>query len=304
MNQVIDKCRTILQPDQIRIQEPLRAHTTFRIGGMADVMVLPETAKELEQVLVACNEEAVPYFVLGNGSNLLVGDGGIRGVVIKLGANFSQIQRIDNNRFTVQTGCLLSKVAAYAAKDSLTGMEFAAGIPGSVGGGVIMNAGAYGGEMSQILSKVRTLTKDGQWKDYEVDEMELGYRHSVFMEKSEIIVEAEFCLPTGQQETIYQTMAELAQKRKEKQPLEYPSAGSTFKRPEGYFAGKLIMDAGLAGFSVGGASVSRKHCGFVINEQQATAKDVMELVEQVKKIVWEKYQVQLELEVRTVGEFV
>lgn len=300
MTQLIEKLKKSLPELEIREREPMRVHTTFRIGGEADVFISPK-AEELEAVLAIAKEEQVPVTVIGNGSNLLVSDGGIRGLVVEIGAGMSLVS-LEGNLLTAEAGALLSKVAGVAASAGLGGMEFAAGIPGSVGGAVTMNAGAYGGEMKDILKSVKVLTRDGQRKTLSVEELELGYRHSCIPEKDYIVVEAQFSLSEKPEEEIRSLMAELSGRRREKQPLEYPSAGSTFKRPEGYFAGKLIMDAGLRGYTVGGAQVSEKHCGFVINRGNATAADVKKLMEDVQKKVYEKFGVTLEPEVKIIGE--
>lgn len=300
MTQLIEKLKKSLPELEIREREPMRVHTTFRIGGEADVFISPK-AEELEAVLAIAKEEQVPVTVIGNGSNLLVGDGGIRGLVVEIGAGMSLVS-IEGNLLKAGAGTLLSRVAGAAASAGLSGMEFAAGIPGSVGGAVTMNAGAYGGEMKDILKSVKVLTRDGQRKTLSVEELDLGYRHSCIPEKDYVVVEAQFALSPKPEEEIRSLMADLAGRRREKQPLEYPSAGSTFKRPEGYFAGKLIMDAGLRGYTVGGAQVSEKHCGFVINRGNATAADVKKLMEDVQKKVYKKFGITLEPEVKIIGE--
>lgn len=239
---------------------------------------------------------------MGNGSNLLVSDKGYRGVVIQLWKNFSDIETEDNT-ITVKAGALLSKVAAEALEESLTGMEFASGIPGTMGGAVMMNAGAYGGEMKDIIREVTVLTREGELLTLSKEEMNFGYRTSVVKEKGYVVISAELQLRKGDREEIRKVMDELKERRVTKQPLDMPSAGSTFKRPEGYFAGKLIMDAGLRGFSVGGAQISEKHCGFVVNKGDATAADVLGLIGEVQKRVQEKFGVALEPEVKFLGEF-
>ena len=284
-------------------EEPMAKHTTFRVGGPAEYYLMPDR-KELPEVIRCCGEYQIPYLVIGNGSNLLVGDRGIRGVVLELG-NHANALSIDPQSAVVEAeaGVLLSVVANQAARACLTGLEFAAGIPGSLGGGVYMNAGAYGGELKDVIETVTVLTRDGQILERVKEQLDLSYRHSRMMENDEIILKARLQLATGQQDEIYAKMEELKQKRIEKQPLEYPSAGSTFKRPEGYFAGKLIEDAGLRGFRIGDAQVSEKHCGFVINRGNATAADVLELMKQVDEKVQQKFGVPLEPEVRILGEF-
>ncbi len=258
---------------------------------------------EIEALIRLCNHYNIPFLIIGNGSNLLVSDRGIRGAVIEIGKEMDEIQ-IEGERIGVQAGALLSKTAHRAMKESLTGMEFAAGIPGCVGGAVAMNAGAYGGEIKDILSCVTILTKEGEVKKLSAKELELSYRHSIISAKEYIVLDAEFVLKKGEREQIESRMEELKEKRVEKQPLEYPSAGSTFKRPEGYFAGKLIMDAGLRGFQVGGAAVSEKHCGFVINRGDATAADIYQLIQEVQKEVSRRFGVKLEPEVKMVGDFI
>ena len=300
---ILSSISEIIDEKRILRNEPMKKHTTFRIGGPADVLVKPATITEIEQVLQCCEEQAVPYYVVGNGSNLLVGDEGIRGVVLQLGNDFSEVEVCEDDTIWVQAGCMLSKVANLAAAHGLTGMEFAAGIPGTIGGAVMMNAGAYGGEMKDIIECVTLLTPDREVLILPQDQMEFGYRESIVSKENYIVLEAKLRLQKGEPEAIEAKMKEYSEARRSKQPLEYPSAGSTFKRPEGYYAGKLIMDAGLAGYRVGDAQVSEKHCGFVINCGQATAKDVTAVMNDVIHRVAEAYQVELEPEVRKIGEF-
>ena len=282
--------------------EPMSRHTTFRVGGPADFFVMPTEEEEVREVVNLLRKEKVPFYVVGNGSNLLVGDGGYRGVIIQIYKNMNQI-RVEEDMVYAQAGALLSKTAAQALEHSLTGMEFASGIPGTLGGAVMMNAGAYGGEMKHILYNALALTKEGKFRVVPADQMELGYRSSVFAKNGDVVLSAQLKLKPGNPDEIRAYMEELKEKRVTKQPLEYPSAGSTFKRPEGYFAGKLIEDSGLRGFRVGGAQVSEKHCGFVINRENATAADIISLMEQVADRVEEKFGVRLEPEVRRIGEF-
>ena len=300
---ILSSISEIIDEKRILRNEPMKKHTTFRIGGPADVLVKPATITEIEQVLQCCEEQAVPYYVVGNGSNLLVGDEGIRGVVLQLGNDFSEVEVCEDDTIWVQAGCMLSKVANLAAEHALTGMEFAAGIPGTIGGAVMMNAGADGGEMKDIIECVTLLTPDREVLILPQDQMEFGYRESIVSKENYIVLEAKLRLQKGEPEAIEAKMKEYSEARRSKQPLEYPSAGSTFKRPEGYYAGKLIMDAGLAGYRVGDAQVSEKHCGFVINCGQATAKDVTAVMNDVIHRVAEAYQVELEPEVRKIGEF-
>ena len=276
-------------------------HTTFRIGGKADLFVSADE-KSLPQLLKEAADEKIPVTIIGNGSNLLVGDGGIRGLVIEIGKGMDKIE-ISDNIMTVGAGTLLSKAANTAAEHGLSGMEFAAGIPGSVGGAVVMNAGAYGGEMKDIIMDVDVITREGEYRRLTLEELELSYRHSCIIENEYIVIRARLMLQEKDEAQIRQVMEDLKNKRIEKQPLNFPSAGSTFKRPEGYFAGKLIMDAGLRGYSVGGAQVSEKHCGFVVNKGGATASDVVKLMNDVRNKVMEEFGVELEPEVKMIGEF-
>ena len=289
-------------PGKVKKQELMSGHTTFRTGGPAEFFVTPDSAEMTARLIGLCKEEKIPYYMIGNGSNLLVGDRGIRGVVIQTQKEMQQI-RTEGNVIRAQAGALLSKIAAEALANGLTGFEFAAGIPGTLGGACVMNAGAYGGEMKQVLREVTLLDAGGMLCRMKTDELELGYRTSRIAKEGYIVLEAAIELEKGNPTSIRQTMDELKNRRVEKQPLEYPSAGSTFKRPEGYFAGKLIEDAGLRGFSVGGAQVSEKHCGFVINKEKATSADILELIEKVAEIVWDRFRVKLEPEVKMIGEF-
>lgn len=301
MKQWLDSVTEAMPELVIRTEEPMSKHTTFRIGGAAEVFAAPD-ARELPQLLAMAKGADVPVAVIGNGSNLLVGDRGIAGLVIEIGERMSEV-RIEGTILVAGAGALLSKAAQTAAAAGLGGLEFAAGIPGSVGGAVVMNAGAYGGEMKDVLQSVKVLTEEGELLSLAAAELELGYRHSCVPERKYIVVEATMELAAKPEEEIRAYMAELRAKRVEKQPLEYPSAGSTFKRPEGYFAGKLIMDAGLRGYTVGGAQVSEKHCGFVINKGGATAADVRQLMQDVHDRVKEQFDVELEPEVKMIGSF-
>lgn len=287
---------------EILVAEPMKNHTTFRIGGPADALALPKTPEEVAEVVRFCHEHAQPYYVLGNGSNLLVSDEGYRGLVLQLYRNFNDIQ-VNGETITVQSGAMLATVARTAYQTGLTGLEFASGIPGTIGGAVVMNAGAYGGEMKNVLKEVTVLTKEGEVLVIPAKALELGYRTSVIPKNGWIVLGAVLQLKKGDQEQILARMEELKEQRITKQPLDLPSAGSTFKRPEGYFAGKLIMDAGLRGFTVGGAQVSEKHCGFVVNRGNATAADVWKLICEVKRRVKEMTGVELEPEVKLLGDF-
>lgn len=302
MNQnLVNELYRIVGTQNVKIEEPMSNHTTFRIGGPAQYFVTPQTTEELGQVVLLCNAEKMPFFVIGHGSNLLVSDKGMRCVVIQLYNNLANY-RIENNRVYAQAGVMLCKLGQATKEASLTGFEFASGIPGTLGGAVMMNAGAYGGEMKDIVESVQLMDRNGNLIEKSGEEMDFSYRHSIVENGEYIVIGATLKLELGDQDAIAARMEELAVARKTKQPLEFPSAGSTFKRPEGYFAGKLIMDAGLRGYQVGGAQISEKHCGFVINKGGATAQDVLQLVEDVKQKVYEEFQVKLEPEVKMVGE--
>lgn len=293
---------TIIDKKQILRDEPMKSHTTFRVGGPADYFVIPEGETQLRDIVLLCRKERMPYYVLGNGSNLLVGDKGFRGVVIQIFKDMNQIM-VDGDILTAQAGASLAMVANAALEHGLTGFEFAAGIPGTLGGASVMNAGAYGGELKDVLVSAKVLTNEGEIRTLSNEELELGYRRSIIPEKGYIVLEASIRLSPGDKGEIKARMDELRDRRISKQPLEYPSAGSTFKRPEGYFAGKLIQDAGLKGFTVGGAQISDKHSGFVINKGDATAADIRELICQVSRKVKEACGVELEPEVKQIGEF-
>ncbi|MCD8152195.1 MAG: UDP-N-acetylmuramate dehydrogenase [Clostridiales bacterium] len=321
-----DLCQIVGVAHVLR-DESMSRHTTFRVGGPAQLLVTPD-GESLPEVIAYCRKKEIPCLVIGNGSNLLCGDGGVDGVVVEIGKRMSGIRMEENAEsatsaqpaaaadgtvtsannpaavtVTAEAGALLSAVAARAAAESLTGFEFAAGIPGSVGGAVVMNAGAYGGEMVDVLSEVTVLTPENEIRTIPAGELGLSYRHSVIPERGYIVLSAALHLIQGDPARIQARMEELKEKRVTKQPLEYPSAGSTFRRPEGYFAGKLIEDAGLRGFTVGGAQVSEKHCGFVINRGGATAADIRSLMEQVQHSVRNQFGVTLEPEVKFVGKF-
>lgn len=296
-----NKLKEIVAIEAIALNEPMSKHTTFRIGGNADMFVSPEIG-QVPQIIAMAKEYQIPVTIIGNGSNLLVGDKGIRGLVVSFGKAADYVNA-EGKRITAGAGALLSKIAAEALKNSLAGFEFAAGIPGTLGGALVMNAGAYGGEMKDVLVSAKVLTKEGEVKELSAEELDLSYRHSCIPEKEYIVLEATIELQEGNEESIREIMGDFRNRRVDKQPLEYPSAGSTFKRPEGYFAGKLIQDADLRGYTVGGAQVSEKHCGFVINKGGATAADVCQLIADVKEKVYDKFQVELEPEVKMIGEF-
>ncbi len=302
MNQnFYDKLNNVIAKDSILIDEPMSRHTTFRVGGPADFFVTPKAKEEVRDVIRICKEAGMPYYIIGNGSNLLVSDAGYRGVIVQICKEMNEV-KVEGDLVKAQAGALLSGIAAKALGAELSGFEFASGIPGTIGGACVMNAGAYGGEMKDVLESVTALTGEGKIIELGRNELELGYRTSVIAKKGYIVLGAVLKLERGDGEKIKTYMDELKEKRVTKQPLEYPSAGSTFKRPEGYFAGKLIEDAGLRGFQVGGAQVSEKHCGFVINRDHATAADIMELMRQVQIRVKENSGVDLEPEVKRLGD--
>lgn len=297
-----DYIQTLIPEERILFHENMKNYTTFRVGGEAECLILVQREEELAKLIYYLNQIEQDYFILGNGSNLLVGDKGYQGVVLKLDGPMEQIT-VEGTRIIAKAGALLSRVAVTAREHGLTGLEFAAGIPGSIGGGVVMNAGAYEGEMKQVVEAVRVMDSAGQVTTLDNDTMEFGYRTSIIRNRPYIVLEVVLGLAPGNREQIAARMEELMQLRKSKQPLEYPSAGSTFKRPEGHYAGKLIMDAGLRGFRIGGAQVSEKHCGFVINAGHATAADIREVIEEVQERVKEKFHVALEPEVVFLGDF-
>ncbi len=297
---VVKALERFLPAENIHIKEPMSKHTTFRIGGEADCLLQIETWEQLKRVQGYLQQLEIPYFVLGNGSNLLVSDEGFAGVILEIADKMSDI-RVEGECIIAQAGALMSKIARVAYENSLTGFEFAAGIPGTIGGGVVMNAGAYGGELKQVVTMVQVLDKDGNLLELDNATMEFGYRTSIIKKQPFIVTEIRIRLEAGDKAQIRATMDDLAAKRREKQPLEYPSAGSTFKRPQGHFAGKLIMDAGLRGYRVGDAQVAEKHCGFVINRGEATAAEVKQLMRHVQSEVKKQFGVELEPEVIFLG---
>lgn len=299
---IIERFSNLLGNEKVRINEPMNRHTTFRIGGPADYFLLPSSSEEVKGILEICKEESLQYFILGNGSNLLVSDEGYRGVIIQLYRNYGGLT-VEGTEIRAGAGVLLSQIAAAARNESLTGFEFAGGIPGTLGGAVVMNAGAYGGELKDVLKEAVVMDREGNIFTVPVEKLAMGYRTSLVKTAGYLVLEVVISLKKGSQEEIRDTMKDLADRRISKQPLEYPNAGSTFKRPEGYFAGKLIMDAGLRGYQVGGAQVSEKHCGFVINKGNATAADVCRLMADVQAKVQEQFGVTLEPEVKFLGDF-
>lgn len=297
-----DYIKTFIPRERILFHEPMNQHTTFRVGGEAECFITIQQEEELVKLIPYLNQIEQDYFILGNGSNLLVGDKGYRGIVLKFDGPMEQI-RTDGTHITAKAGALLAKVAVAAKENGLTGLEFAAGIPGTIGGGVVMNAGAYDGEMKQVVETVRVIDREGEITTLDNDTMEFGYRTSIIKNRPYIVLEVVLRLAEGDPEQIGAKMEELAEQRRNKQPLEYASAGSTFKRPEGYYAGKLIMEAGMRGYRIGGAQVSNKHCGFIINTGRATAADIKEVIEEVQERVKERFHVSLEPEVVFLGDF-
>ena len=302
MNQeFLKKLTDIVGESNVCVDEPINKHITFRVGGNATYYVSVPGEDELVDIIALMKEhEDIPYYIIGNGSNMLFTDAGYKGLIVEICNKFSDIDIYDC-RIIAKAGAMLSKVAKMAYEEGLTGMEQLSGIPGTIGGAVAMNAGAYGSEIKDIIVSAKVLdVKNGQVKIIERDELNLGYRHSIIMEENYIVIEAIFDLKRGKREDIKQEMDRCTGLRKEKQPLEYPSAGSTFKRPEGYFAGKLVQDAGLSGYTVGGAMVSQKHCGFVVNKGGATAQDILDVIAHCQREVKEKFGVELEPEVRII----
>ncbi len=300
--ELISKINQYIPMDRILEQEPMKLHTTFRVGGPARLFLKLESEEELQEIVALMIREEEDYYLIGNGSNLLISDKGYDGVMIQLSKDFADV-KVEGKHLYCEAGATLSAIARAALEHSLTGFEFAAGIPGSLGGAIVMNAGAYGGEMKQVVESVRLMDAKGNIEEKSCEEMHFGYRHSILKEAAYIVLGATIRLESGEQAKIKEQMDYLATQRREKQPLEYPSAGSTFKRPEGYFAGKLIQDAGLRGFQVGGAQVSEKHCGFVINKEQATAAEIYQLIQEVRHRVAKEFGVTLETEVICLGEF-
>lgn len=299
---IYDYIEKIVPQENILFDEPMSRHTTFRVGGAAKCLIKVNNKEQMKKLIPYLHMTGQNFFILGNGSNLLVGDKGYSGILVKLGEGMESVT-VEGERMKISAGTLLSKAASAARENELTGMEFASGIPGTVGGAIVMNAGAYGGEMKQIVESVEVMNMEGEILVLDNDTMEFGYRKSVIKSRPFIVLETVLRLQKGKQEEISSKMEELSRLRREKQPLEYASAGSTFKRPEGYFAGKLIMDAGLRGFSIGGAKVSEKHCGFIVNSGNATAADIREVIDEVQKCVKAKFGVTLEREVIYLGDF-
>lgn len=301
MNLFIEDLKNILTIDQIKENELMKHHTTFRIGGSADVMIMPNTEEEIVEIIALSNKHNIPYTIVGNGSNILVTDKGIRGLVIKIADNFSDVQ-IEGNLVYAQSGARLTAISRKIYEAELTGFEFASGIPGTVGGGVYMNAGAYDSEMKNVIKTVRALDKTGNVIELSNEEMHFGYRKSRAMEDSLIILSVVIELKHGDKAAIKAKIDDFTNKRVTKQPVSEFSAGSTFKRPEGHFAGKLIEETGLRGYTIGHAKISEKHCGFVINKGDSTCEDMLKFIQKVKHKVYEKTGVKLEEEIKIIGE--
>ena len=286
--------------ERVIINAEMKNYVHFRVGGPADILLIPENKEQVIKSIKICKENNIPYFTIGNGSNLLVRDGGIKGVVIKL--NEVKNITVSDESIEAECGAMLKDVSNEALRNSLTGFEFACGIPGTIGGAIFMNAGAYDGEISQVIESAEVIDDNGRIKVLSREELELGYRSSIVMKKNYIVLSAKFKLKRGEVRKIKEIVEDLTCKRESKQPLEYPSAGSTFKRPVGYYAGKLIQDAGLKGYSIGGAAVSEKHSGFVINKNNASAKDILDLICHIQAEVKQQFGVDLHPEVRIIGE--
>jgi len=296
-NLIID----IVGNENVRVSEPMSRHTSFRVGGPADILVTPKKKEDILRIMDLSKTENIPIYIMGNGSNLIVKDKGIRGIVIKLFDNYNSFS-VEGEFIRAQAGLLLSKLSSIALENSLSGLEFASGIPGTLGGAVVMNAGAYGGEMKDVVIKTEYIDQEGNIKIVEGDMHRFGYRTCFIQEENGVVLSSEMRLRSGNKSEIKALMDDLTKKRVEKQPLKMPSAGSVFKRPEGYFAGKLIEDCGLRGFKIGGAQVSELHCGFIVNAGNASAKDIIKLIDYIKDTVKENIGVLLHTEVKILGE--
>ncbi|GKX30428.1 UDP-N-acetylenolpyruvoylglucosamine reductase [Vallitalea longa] len=301
MELIVEELTKEINKEHVLRNEKMSKHTTFKVGGSVDIFISPSNTKELTHAIKICKTFEIPYYVIGNGSNILVKDNGFRGVIIQIYKNFDNVT-VDDETITAHAGVLLSKLSKIIADESLEGFEFASGIPGTLGGAVYMNAGAYGGDISKVIVSADVIDEQGNIVTLSKEQLELGYRTSIIQKNNYIILSAVLKCRKGNKEKIREVINDLNNRRKQKQPLEFPSAGSTFKRPEGYFAGKLIMDSGLKGYQIGNAQVSEKHCGFIINKGNATAEDIINLIGHVRKVVNDKYNVSLETEVRIIGE--
>ncbi len=297
----IDTLKERINSEDILLDVPMKNHTSFKIGGNADIFIEPSSVEEIIEIIKLSNKYNVPYYIIGNGSNLLISDKGIRGVVLK---TFNCLNNVEvfQNIIESQSGALLSKTANLALNNGLKGLEFASGIPGTLGGAIVMNAGAYSGEMKDVIIETKYIDEDGEICKVVGDQHQFGYRTSIFQGTKKFIISSKFQLEYGDPVDIKAKMQELNQRRRDKQPLEFPSAGSVFRRPEGYYAGKLIEDSDLKGYKLGGATVSTKHCGFIVNTGEATAQDVLDLIEHIQKTVKQKFDVELKTEVKMIGE--
>lgn len=298
---VIDLLEGIVGKENIKLNEPMKNHTSFKVGGPADILVMPSNTEQLIQILKSCKEMEMPFFVMGNGTNLVVRDKGIRGVVIKTYERFNGY-KVSDNTIEAYAGILLSRIGSIALENGLSGMEFASGIPGTLGGAVYMNAGAYGGEMKDVIVETEYIDSDNQIKTLKGSQHGFGYRSSRIQKDGGIVLKSRMALKKGSKPAIRALMQDLNARRREKQPLELPSAGSTFRRPEGFYAGKLIQECGLGGYRIGGAEVSCKHCGFIVNTAGATAEDIINLIKHIQKSVKIKFGVDMQTEVKIIGE--
>ncbi|SCZ05203.1 UDP-N-acetylmuramate dehydrogenase [Alkaliphilus peptidifermentans] len=290
-----------MSSERVLLDEPMKKHTSFKIGGPADLLLIPNTIEEIQKIIDLCREKNAPFFVMGNGSNLLVRDKGLRLVVIKIAENFNRVC-IEGSKITAQAGVLLSSLSKAALKESLSGLEFASGIPGTLGGAITMNAGAYGGEMKDVVTACKVIDREGQIRELSIEAIEMGYRTSIIQKLQYIVLEVEMKLEKEDYMVIKDKVDELNLQRTTKQPLHLPSAGSVFKRPEGFFAGKLIQDSNLKGYKVGGAQVSELHSGFIVNVDNATAEDVISLIKHIQQEVKRRFDVELHTEVKIIGE--
>lgn len=299
--EIFYELKNIIPEDLIKLREPMKTHTSFNIGGPADILITPRFEEEIQKIIQFSNKKNIPLHVIGNGTNLLVKDGGIRGIVIKISHKFNDV-KINGNTIICKAGVPLSTLAKCVLKHSLTGLEFAYGIPGTVGGAIVMNAGAYGGQMADVVENVKIIDPSGDICIMDKHELGFSYRESIFQKEDYIILEVQMKLELGEYDEIKRKMRDFLSRRKKKQPLELPSAGSAFKRPEGNYAGYLIEQSGLKGFRIGGASVSRQHAGFVVNDDNATGKDVIMLLDHIQNEVMRRYNILLEPEIKIVGE--
>jgi UDP-N-acetylmuramate dehydrogenase len=301
MDNYIKEVINILGKENVFIEESMKRHTSFKIGGIADILAIPSSREQLINLINFCKKDKLNYYIIGNGSNLLVSDKGIRGLVIKT-IHLSQCRKSEEYTIECETGSLLSKISNFAFDNSLSGLEFSSGIPGTLGGAIVMNAGAYSGEMKDVVVETEYIDEDGKVKKLNGLEHKFNYRSSVFQKNKGIILSSKMRLNKDDKEKIKYRMVEYNKKRKRKQPIDIPSAGSVFKRPEGYYAGKLIEECGLKGYNIGDAQVSEKHCGFIVNNGNASAEDVTKLIDIIHKTVWQKFRVKLKTEIKFIGD--